>query len=294
MLSPLSGHHPIDKPADPRSVFDCDANDRFPTYSGHDLPLTPRVIDVAVDLVIVIKCKMVPLLIGLVASCLTIACYSWTVVTALCTHAIFILAMTWKPYTLPRESAVFQLWSFGTGDEKSNAGTASPRLNDSWDTRASLRLPNDRFRPIAVISFRCKTSYMRNAQTFLVVLGLLSACSNEDIPPERLLAQNDLCLDREKWAAVIDYSREFGAKHDFRLEGGAESFEGEGLNVALLKGGSWFDGPELTLWVTSDPFRDRTANFSAISRAVMKDSERALARNYLQGVVQLGCKTTSS
>ena len=39
---------------------------------------------------------------------------------------------------------------------------------------------------------------------------------------------------------------------------------------------------------------DRTANFSAISRAVMTDSERALARNYLQGVVQLGCKTTRS
>ena len=135
---------------------------------------------------------------------------------------------------------------------------------------------------------------MRTAKTCLVVLGLLSACSNEDIPPERLLAQNDLCLERENWAAVLDYSREFGAKHDFRLEGDAESFEGDGLNMALLKGGSWFGGPELALWVTSDPFRDRTANFSAISREVMTDSERALARSYLQGFVQLGCKTTPS
>ena len=135
---------------------------------------------------------------------------------------------------------------------------------------------------------------MRTAKSCLVVLGWLSACSNEDIPPERLLAQNDLCLEREKWVAVVDYTREFGARNGFRLEGGAESFEGEGLNVALLKGGSWFGGPELALWVTSDPFRDRTANFSAISRETMTDSDRALARSYLQGVMQLACKATRS
>lgn len=135
---------------------------------------------------------------------------------------------------------------------------------------------------------------MRTAKNFLVVLGLLSACGNQDIPPERLLAKNDLCLEKEKWAAVVDYSREFGERTGFRLEGGAESFEGKGLNVALLKGGSRFRGHELALWVTSDPFRDRTANFSAISKEVMTDSERALARSYLQGVVQLGCETSRS
>ena len=135
---------------------------------------------------------------------------------------------------------------------------------------------------------------MRTAKILLVVLGLLSACSSEDIPPERLLAQDDLCLEKEKWAAVIDYSRKFGERTGFRLKGGAESFESGGLNVALLKGGSWFGDPELALWVTSDPFRDRTASFSAISKEVMTDSERALARSYLQGVMQLGCETVRS
>ncbi|WP_162888010.1 hypothetical protein [Sphingomonas mesophila] len=135
---------------------------------------------------------------------------------------------------------------------------------------------------------------MRTTRTCLVAVGLLSACSNRDIPPDRLLTQNDLCLERAEWAAVIDYTREFGARHGFRLEGGAESFEGEGLNVALLKGGSWFGRPELALWVTSDPFKDRAASFSAISKAVMTDSERALARTYLQGIVRLGCQSSRS
>ena len=129
---------------------------------------------------------------------------------------------------------------------------------------------------------------MRTA-TCLVAPLLLSACNNEDIPPERLLAQDNLCLGREKWTAVSEYSREFAVRHGFRLEGGAERFEGEGLNVALLKDGNWFGGPELAFWVTSDPFRERTANFSAISRETMTDRERALAQSYLKGVVQLGC-----
>src|SRR4029453_5550004 len=70
------------------------------THSGHHVSFTASlVIDVAVDLVIVVKCKMVLWPIGLVASWPTIACFSWTVTTASCTHAISILAMTWKPFT---------------------------------------------------------------------------------------------------------------------------------------------------------------------------------------------------
>jgi hypothetical protein len=102
----------------------------FSPFADRSSGYLTRAIDVAFGLVIVIKCKMMLQPIGLLALCPTIACYSWTLVTALPIHGISILAMTLKPYILPRQSAGFQLWSFGMGDEESNAGTASPPLND--------------------------------------------------------------------------------------------------------------------------------------------------------------------
>ena len=123
----------------------------FSPFADRSSGYLTRAIDVAFGLVIVIKCKMMLQPIGLLALCPTIACYSWTLVTALPIHGISILAMTLKPYILPRQSAGFQLWSFGMGDEESNAGTASPRWNDCWDTRASPAF-QCRFHPLRTLA----------------------------------------------------------------------------------------------------------------------------------------------
>ena len=92
------------------------------------------VCDVAISRVAVVKCKMMPGIMRLVASWPITACYSWILKTASCTLWIFTPATTWKPYILPRESADLRPWSFGTKPEKPNAGTAFPR-------KASVRFP---------------------------------------------------------------------------------------------------------------------------------------------------------
>src|SRR5438045_8972076 len=79
----------------------------------------------------VTKCKIMHRLKALVGLWPIIDCYSWTLVTASWAPVIFTLATTGKQSTSPKQSADFRPWSFGTGDEKSNIGTAYRRLNET-------------------------------------------------------------------------------------------------------------------------------------------------------------------
>ena len=127
-------------------------------------------------------------------------------------------------------------------------------------------------------------------QLCIAVPMLLSACTNEDIPPDRLMSRNGICLEPQNWARVVDYTRQFGIRHDLQFEGGAERFDGEGLNVAAILDERWFNGPDFALWMTSDSFRKNAANFSAISAETMTADQRALAERYLSGLEKLECR----
>jgi hypothetical protein len=149
---------------------------------------------------------------------------------------------------------------------------------------------NVRFPPIADVASWCELcamSFIRGWSAALIIS--LASCSSGDIPPERLFQRNDLCVAPGNWAAVVAFTKTFGDHHDMQLDGGGERSPGEGLNVSLVKVNSWLRGPELTLWVASDPFKANTATFSAISRENMTVRQRALARSYLEGLTQLGC-----
>lgn len=134
---------------------------------------------------------------------------------------------------------------------------------------------------------------MRRRLPLEMVAVLLSmsalGCTVEDVPPERRYSGAEFCLDKGRWRDVMAYAKQFGAAHGLRFAGGANEYEGAGLRIGLVKGGSWFQGEQIALYVLSDPFERRKANLFAITREKMTAADIALARRFEAGLSQFSC-----
>jgi hypothetical protein len=123
----------------------------------------------------------------------------------------------------------------------------------------------------------------------LALVSVVIGCTAEELPPERGYKGGEFCLDESRWADVINYTKEFGSARGFKFAGGANAYEGAGLNIALLKGGNLFQQETIGLYVVSNPFDRRKAEFFAITRETLTSADTALARRFQAGLSQFAC-----
>jgi hypothetical protein len=71
--------------------------------------------------------------------------------------------------------------------------------------------------------------------------------------------------------------------------GGANEYEGAGLNIARLKGGNLFQKETISLYVMSNPFDRRKAEFFAMTRENLTPADTALARRFQAGLSNFAC-----
>lgn len=125
--------------------------------------------------------------------------------------------------------------------------------------------------------------------TPLLLIILTSACTYEPVPPEREYRGPEFCLDERRWEDVIAYTKDFGAARGLRYAGGANEHEGAGLNIGLLKGGSWFREEEIALYVMSDPFDRRKSDLVAVTREKLTPADATLAKQFEAGLLKFSC-----
>jgi hypothetical protein len=123
----------------------------------------------------------------------------------------------------------------------------------------------------------------------LALLLMIAACTAEEVPAERQYKSGDFCLDERRWEEVIEYAREFGSARGLTFAGGANEYEGAGLNIALLDGGNFFQEPTIGLHIMSNPFDRRKAELFAITREKLTPADTALARKFQAGLSRFSC-----
>jgi hypothetical protein len=114
------------------------------------------------------------------------------------------------------------------------------------------------------------------------------------VPPERQYSAPELCLEERRWVDVIAYATEFGAARGLTFHGGANAYEGAGLNIALLKEGGLFRSTEIALNVFSHPIERGKSYFWATTREKLTPADAELAKQFEAGLLKFSCERTSA
>jgi hypothetical protein len=118
---------------------------------------------------------------------------------------------------------------------------------------------------------------------------MAAGCTAEEVPPERQYQGEEFCLDERRWSDVTAYARRFGSARELKFSGGANEYRGAGLSIGLSKGGNLFQEPSISLYVLSNPFDRRKAEFFAITRKNLTPTDGALARDFEAGLKHFAC-----
>jgi hypothetical protein len=123
-------------------------------------------------------------------------------------------------------------------------------------------------------------------------LILLAGCSVEEVPADRTMSVNSICVPQARWPEIVQAMSASGRERGMQVFGGFDDPPTDrALNVALIRGHNPFGTDDLDLWFVSDPGKRDRVNFIELSRTRLSSADAAMARSLLAEVAKLKCAT---
>jgi hypothetical protein len=124
----------------------------------------------------------------------------------------------------------------------------------------------------------------------VVLAFALLGCVRSGPAPADQIRTARLCVPPDRWPAVIETMRSFGARNGLRVAEGLEGENTTGLNVALVRGHHLLSEDQLDLWVTSDPLKaSASLNVSLLTRRRITGEDVKVVQALLATLKPLGC-----